>query len=123
MSDLEFEKKVIKELHIWTWMAILLPGLIVFGSVISWTLGLTSESELFIIISVTILLGLTILWWWWAISIIRDVLRLWSTTQEDIRELIADVKNVRDLIEQVEVRAELVSKELNKNNDNGDMHE
>lgn len=123
MSDLEFEKKVIKELHIWTWMAILLPGLIVFGSVISWTLGLTSESELFIIISVTIILGLTILWWWWAISIIRDVLRLWSTTQEDIRELIADVKNVRDLIEQVEVRAELVSKELNKNNDNGDMHE
>lgn len=121
MSDLEFEKKVIKELHIWTWMAILLPGLIVFGSVISWTLGLTSESELFIIISVTIILGLTILWWWWAISIIRDVLRLWSTTQEDIRELIADVKNVRDLIEQVEVRAELVSKELN--NDNGDMHE
>lgn len=123
MSDLEFEKKVIKELHIWTWMAILLPGLIVFGSVILWTLGLTSESELFIIISVTIILGLTILWWWWAISIIRDVLRLWSTTQEDIRELIADVKNVRDLIEQVEVRAELVSKELNKNNDNGDMHE
>ena len=116
MSDLELNKRMIDELYLWTWWSILVPSLILFGGVISWTLGLTSEPQMFIIITTSLVVGFGIIWWW-VIKVIKNIVTTWFVTQNEIQKLIDEIKEVRDLIEQAQERAGLVYEEVNKKGD------
>lgn len=98
MPDFRDERKTIKELQIWTWIAILLPSCAIFGTVILWSLGLTSQVGMFVVMACSLILFATAGWWWWALSVVGQLLRSWSSTQENIKALIEEVQEVRELI-------------------------
>ena len=114
MSNLTDDKKTIKELQIWTWTAIIMPATTIFGIVILWSLGLSSQVGMFIIISAAAIIGFATIWWWWAISVVGHLVKSWSATQQHIEELIAEVHEVRELILQARQREELIRSEYKK---------
>lgn len=118
-EDITSNKRIIKELCGWTWIAILLPGLSIFGVIILWTLGLTTEAQMFMTMSGIMIIVFTVIWWWWAINIVSNLIKSWNATKIDIQELIDDVKELKELMEQVQIRSVLVHVEHNKKHSTG----
>lgn len=111
MIDVTHNKKIIRELQIWTWLAIILPAIAIFGSVTLWALGLTTQMGMYIVVSSSVIVSFAIIWWWWVLSIVGNVLRSWSVTQQRIQDLISDVHEVKELMIQAREKADLVHQE------------
>lgn len=114
MPDITVDRKAIKELQIWTWIAILLPSYAIFGTVILWSLGLTSQLGMFVVIACSLILFATAGWWWWVISVVGQLLREWNRTQADIQALIDEAQEVREMIIETQQKTRLVNVEKQK---------
>lgn len=99
MSELlNFRNKTLREIRIWAWVAAVAPLTALAGIFFVWTFGTDSLVSKAFIIGETTVFGVAVIWWWWAMYVIRKIVKSWGTTNQSIKEVLEEVKEVRAIV-------------------------
>ena len=42
--------------------------------------------------------GIAVIWWWWALFTMRNLVRQWDNTREDVKEVLDEVGEIKNIV-------------------------
>jgi hypothetical protein len=96
-----FKNKTMNEIRLWAWAAAVLPLSSLAAMFFIWVYGLDHWINIVMIIGSTTMFTVAVAWWWWAMYVFKRLLELWVNTGEGLSEVLTDVKEIRQLVEEV----------------------
>ncbi len=97
-TDPELKKD--KQINIWVWLARILPIVYLIGSVVIYTIGTDTATNILITITLTILSAFAIGWWWWAMDTIRHLMGMFDKNLKRYEEIADELSDVRHELKQ-----------------------
>ena len=101
----DFKTKTITQIRLWAWAAAVLPVTALAGIFFVWRFYDTSVLGYAMIIGETAMFFVAVVWWWWAMYVLRNLVRHWDDTRENVQDVLNDVKSIRQIV------AELLGKD------------
>lgn len=98
---LNFRDKTIKEIRLWAWAAAVLPITSLAALFFVWLYGTDHWVDILMIAGSTAMFVIAVVWWWWVLYVFRRLLDLWASTNQDLIQVLTDVKELRKMIRKV----------------------
>ena len=99
MSD--FKTNTIKQIKMWAWAAAILPISALAGLFFVWRFFDGSVLGYVMIAGETAMFTIAVIWWWWAMYVLRNLVSQWDVTKDNVREVLAEVTEIRSNIQEV----------------------
>lgn len=94
----DFKIKTLNQIRLWAWAAAVLPITALAGLFFVWTLGDNTLFGVAMVTGETIMFAIAVTWWWWALYVLRNLVRHWDETREDVKSVLTDIKDVREIV-------------------------
>ncbi len=97
----DFKTKTINQIRLWAWAAAVLPITALAGIFFVWRFY---DSTLFgyaMIVGETAMFGVAVTWWWWAMYVLRNLVKHWDDTRENVKNVLMDVKSIRQIVKEL----------------------
>ena len=98
MNKLNFKTKTIRQIGLWAWAATVLPITALAGIFFVWTLGTDSWFRIALAIGETTMFAIAVIWWWWAMYVMRNLVKHWDETKEDVKDVLKDVSEIKMIV-------------------------
>jgi len=96
-----FKTKTLNQIRLWAWAATVLPISALAGIFFTWKFFDGSVLGVAMIIGETSMFAIAVIWWWWAMYVMRNLVKHWDETKENVKEVLDDVKNIRTVVLEV----------------------
>lgn len=97
-TKMNFKEKTIKQIRLWAWAAAVLPITALAGIFFIWRFYDSTIFGWAMIIGETSMFVVAVIWWWWAMYILRNLVRHWDETRKNVKDVLYDVKSIRQLV-------------------------
>lgn len=94
----DFKTRTIKQIRLWAWAAAVLPVTALAGIFFTWRFFDNTVFGYAMIIGETVMFSVAVAWWWWAMYILRNLVKHWDETRENVKDVLTDVKSIRSII-------------------------
>ena len=94
----DFKIKTLKQIRLWAWAAAILPITALAGLFFVWTLGDGTLFGIAMVTGETVMFASAVTWWWWALYVLRNLVRHWDETREDVKSVLTDIKSMREIV-------------------------
>ncbi len=94
----DFKTRTIKQIRLWAWAAAVLPVTALAGIFFTWRFFDSTVFGYAMIIGETVMFSVAVVWWWWAMYILRNLVKHWDETRENVKDVLTDVKSIRSII-------------------------
>ena len=98
---MDFRTKTINQIRLWAWLAAVLPITALAGIFFVWKFFDGTVLGLALTVGELIMFVVAVVWWWWAMYTMRNLVKHWDETKENVREVLNDVKDMRSLVIEV----------------------
>ena len=95
---MNFRTTTIRQIRIWAWLATVLPITALAGLFFIWRFAPETIIGYAFVTGEIIMFGVAVIWWWWAMYTMRNLVRQWDETRDKVKEVSADVKDIRSVI-------------------------
>ncbi len=100
-----FKTKTINQIRLWAWAAAVLPITALAGIFFTWRFFDSTIFGYAMIIGETVMFSVAVVWWWWAMYVLRNLVKHWDETRENVKTVLYDIRSIRQVI------ADLLSKD------------
>ena len=97
----DFKTKTISQIRLWAWAVAVLPITALAGIFFVWKFMDGSFLGWAMTIGETSMFFIAVVWWWWAMYVMRNLVKHWDDTREDVKEVLQDVKHMRSVVLEV----------------------
>lgn len=97
----DFKTKTITQIRLWAWAATVLPITALAGIFFVWKFFDGSLFSWAMIVGETAMFSIAVIWWWWAMYVMRNLVKHWDETKENVKEVLRDVKDMRNIVSEV----------------------
>ncbi len=94
----DFKTQTIKQIRLWVWAAAVLPVTALAGIFFTWRFYDSTVFGYAMIIGETAMFFVAVIWWWWAMYILRNLVKHWDETRENVKDVLTDVKSIRTIV-------------------------
>jgi protein-S-isoprenylcysteine O-methyltransferase Ste14 len=98
---MDFRTKTINQIRLWAWLAAVLPITALAGIFFAWKFFNGTVIGTILTIGETVMFAVAVVWWWWAMFTMRNLVKHWDETKDNVREVLRDVKDMRSLVAEV----------------------
>lgn len=99
MSDFnDFKDKTIKQIRWWAWAAAVLPIGALAGVFFVWRFADGTFFGYIMVTGETIMFVIAVTWWWWAMYILRNIVKHWDQTRENVIIVRQDISQIRQIV-------------------------
>jgi len=95
---MDFKNSTIRQIRIWAWLAAVLPITSLAGLFFIWRFAPASFLEYAFVTGETAMFAVAVAWWWWAMHTMRNLVRHWDETKQDVKEVVTDIKEVKSIV-------------------------
>lgn len=95
---IDFKNKTLKEITIWAWLGATLPLTGLAAMFFVWAFGFTEYIDILMVLGASSMFLLSVIWWWWALIVIRELIKNWNKTYNDVKNVLDDVVEVKTLV-------------------------
>ena len=96
-----FKTKTISQIRLWAWAAAVLPVTALIGILFVWRFFDGTVLGYAMIIGESAMFGVAVFWWWWAMYVLRNLVRHWEETRENVKTVADDIKGIREIVLEV----------------------
>lgn len=96
-----FKTRTINQIRMWAWAAAILPLSGLAGLFFVWRFFDGSMLGYAMIAGETIMFTVAVIWWWWAMYVLRNLVKQWDATKENVKEVLLEVANIKSTIQEV----------------------
>ena len=96
-----FKTKTLRQIKLWAWAAAVLPLTALAGIFFIWAVGPKSWFGWAMITGETIMFGIAVVWWWWAMYTMRQLVKHWERTRENVTAVLDDVVAIKNIVRDV----------------------
>ena len=97
---IDFTTKTFRQIRLWTWAAAVLPITALAALVFVWHFFDNTILGYALIAGETLMFSIAVVWWWWAMYTMRNLVRHWDSTRNNVEEVLSDIKSIRKVIEE-----------------------
>lgn len=94
----DFKTKTITQIRVWSWAAAILPIAALAGIFFIWRFFDGSILGYVMIAGETIMFTVAVIWWWWAMYVMRNLIKHWDQTRENVGEVLNDVRSMKHIV-------------------------
>lgn len=95
---MDFRTKTIRQIKIWSWAAAVLPITALSGLFFVWRFFDGSWLSTAFIIGETVMFAVAVIWWWWAMYTMRNLVKHWDETRDNVRGVVTDVREMKNIV-------------------------
>lgn len=95
---MNFTEKTIRQIKIWAWAAAVLPITALAGMFFIWRFAPDSVVDYAFITGETVMFCIAVIWWWWAMYTMRNLVKQWDRTKENVQSVAADIKEMKSVV-------------------------
>jgi protein-S-isoprenylcysteine O-methyltransferase Ste14 len=96
-----FKDKTLKQIRLWSWAAAVLPITALAGIFFVWAFGTSSWWSWAMITGETVMFAIAAVWWWWAMYTMRQLVKHWDNTRNNVTEVLKDVVEIKNIVKDV----------------------
>lgn len=100
-----FTDQILKEIKMWTWIAILVPTSLLSVVLFVWVFGTQDSLHIMLVVSGTVCVLLFAIWVIWLVYSIQLLLNHWSDTKHNLIAMLDEVKTIHSIVKEV-IRAD-----------------
>lgn len=93
-----FKEQTIKQIRLWAWAAAVLPISALAGLFFVWRFADGSIFGIAMVTGETVMFTVAVIWWWWALYVLRNLVKHWDDTRENVKDVLTDVKSIRQIV-------------------------
>lgn len=97
----DINKKIIRQINLWIWLACILPLTAMVGLWFAWAFGSHSTLNILMIAGGTSMFFIAVAWWWWAIRVMRHLLYHWNKANDGIQDISRTIKEIRIIVNEL----------------------
>ena len=94
----DFKTQTIKQIRLWAWAAAVLPITALAGIFFVWRFFDKTILGYAMITGETAMFAIAVIWWWWAMYVLRNLVKHWDETRENVKDVLQDVKTIRSVV-------------------------
>lgn len=88
-------KKIQKEITLWTYAGRVLPFVALFVLIIAITFDLDDSIKLITTAVASVFAAFAFYWWWWVIDIVRNLFDMLEKTQKKFESVLKEIRNLK----------------------------
>lgn len=104
MKD-NFKTTTINQIRLWAWAAAVLPITGLAGIFFTWKFFDGTILGWAMTIGEITMFAIAVVWWWWALYVMRNLVKHWDETKDNVKDVLNDVKDMKSIV------VELLSKD------------
>lgn len=93
-----FKEQTIKQIRLWAWLAAVLPISALAGLFFVWRFTDGTIFGIAMVTGETVMFTVAVIWWWWALYVLRNLVKHWDDTRENVKDVLTDVKSIRQIV-------------------------
>ena len=97
-NNLTQNKKILRQINLWTWLASILPLAALAGLWFSWAFGSHSVLNIVMVVGGTTMFTAAVVWWWWALKVMQLLLSHWERAASGIQDISGSIKEIRSIV-------------------------
>ena len=97
----DFQHRTIKQIRLWAWAAAVLPISALAGIFFTWRFFDNTILGYAMVFGETTMFAVAVVWWWWAMYVLRNLVKHWDNTRENVKEVLHDVKSLKTAISEI----------------------
>ena len=97
----DFKNKTLQQIRWWAWAAAVLPIAALAGVFFTWRFADGTFFGYIMVTGETIMFSIAVVWWWWAMYILRNLVKHWDDTRENVIIVRKDLKSIKEIIESI----------------------
>ena len=98
---MDFKNKTLNQIRLWAWAAAVLPITALAGIFFIWRFFDGSWLSIAMIAGETIMFIVAVIWWWWAMYTMRNLVKHWDETKNNVIGIVKDVKEMKSIVLEV----------------------
>ena len=101
MTNNDFKTQTLNQIRLWAWAAAVLPVTALAGIFFIWRFFDKSVLGYVMISGETIMFAVAVIWWWWVMYILRNLVRHWDDTRENVKIVLTEVRDIKNLVNEI----------------------
>lgn len=93
-----FREKAINQIRLWAWAAAVLPLAGLAGIFFVWRFAPESWIGYAMVAGETTMFTVAVIWWWWAMYTVRNLIKQWDKTKDNVKEVLTDIKEIKSVV-------------------------
>ncbi len=102
---MNFKNKTLNQIRLWAWAAAVLPITALAGIFFTWKFFDGTVLGWAMTIGEITMFTIAVVWWWWALYVMRNLVKHWDETKDNVKDVLNDVKDMKTIV------VELLSKD------------
>ena len=98
---MNFRTTVITQIRLWAWAAAVLPITALAGIFFVWKFFDRSVLGYAMILGETFMFSVAVAWWWWAMYTMRNLVKHWDETKDNVETVLNDVRSMKLVVLEV----------------------
>lgn len=94
----DFKTQTINQIRLWAWAAAVLPISALAGLFFVWRFFDGSFLGIAMAVGETTMFTVAVVWWWWAMYVLRNLVKHWDETRENVKDVLHDVKSIKSVV-------------------------
>jgi protein-S-isoprenylcysteine O-methyltransferase Ste14 len=96
-----FKTTTLRQIKLWAWAAAVLPLTALAGIFFIWTFAPNNWYGWAMVTGETIMFAIAVIWWWWAMYTMRQLVKHWERTRENVTAVLDDVVEIKNIVREV----------------------
>ncbi len=98
---MDFRKKTMRQIKIWAWAAAVLPITALAGIFFVWRFFDGTWFSTALVMGEIAMFAIAVCWWWWAMYTMRNLVKHWDETKDDVKGVLTDVREMKSMVLEV----------------------
>lgn len=95
---MNFRSQTIQQIRLWAWAAAILPITALAGTFFVWRFFDNTILGYVMIAGEIIMFTIAVIWWWWAMYVMRNLVKHWDETRENVKDVLNDIRSVKSVV-------------------------
>lgn len=94
----DFKTQTISQIRLWAWAAAVLPISALAALFFVWRFFDGTVLGYVMITGESLMFTIAVAWWWWALYVMRNLVKHWDNTKENVEHVLHDVKDMKNIV-------------------------
>ena len=95
---MDFKTTTIRQIRLWAWAAAVLPITALAAIFFVWKFSDNTVLGWAMITGETLMFLIAVIWWWWAMYTMRNLVKHWDETRDNVKGVLDDVREMRSVV-------------------------
>lgn len=95
---MDFKNRTFKQIRWWAWAATVLPITALAAMFFIWRFAPTTFIGYTFVVGEILMFGIAVVWWWWAMYTMRNLVKQWDKTKDQVSDVSKDIKDIKSVV-------------------------